>query len=285
MIAADENNDRPIGPDGQGKPPRPRADARRFAGTGQYPQGLIIGLDVGSTTVKAVVVDPVTDEILWKDYQRHETKQQEKALAFLRAVEQAFPDVPRSAFRLSLTGTGGSSLTRHVGGHFVQEVNALSQAVERFYPEVQSVIELGGQDAKIIIFRYDPHTKRKKKIPSMNDKCAGGTGAVVDKISAKLRVPPDQLCDMPYDGVRLHPMATALVRVVEVGATPSRVFPRDPSAPPARVGAELRSSGTVQIDNTQRRQLQEQLAATLGDNIAKLFYRHERPYLLESEGQ
>ena len=69
------------------------------------------------------------------------------------------------------------------------------------------MIELGGQDAKIIIFKKDPETGRKKKIPSMNDKCAGGTGAVIDKINAKLRIPADQLCQMGYKGLKLHPVA------------------------------------------------------------------------------
>ena len=94
-----------------------------------------------------------------------------------------------------------------MGAKFVQEVNAVSLAVERLYPECGSVIELGGQDAKIIIFKKDPETGRKKKIPSMNDKCAGGTGAVIDKINAKLRIPAEQLCEMGYQGMKLHPVA------------------------------------------------------------------------------
>ena len=69
------------------------------------------------------------------------------------------------------------------------------------------MIELGGQDAKIIIFKEDPETGRKKKIPSMNDKCAGGTGAVIDKINAKLRIPAEQLCEMGYKDIKLHPVA------------------------------------------------------------------------------
>ena len=105
------------------------------------------------------------------------------------------------------TGSGGAAIGRHLGAKFVQEVNAVSLAVEKLYPDVQSVIELGGQDAKIIIFKTDEDTGRKKKIPSMNDKCAGGTGAVIDKINAKLRIPPDRLGDMGYDGIRLHPVA------------------------------------------------------------------------------
>ena len=106
-----------------------------------------------------------------------------------------------------ITGSGGNGLGGYLGAKFVQEVNAVSLAVERLYPECGSVIELGGQDAKIIIFKKDPETGRKKKIPSMNDKCAGGTGAVIDKINAKLRIPSEQLCQMGYKGIKLHPVA------------------------------------------------------------------------------
>jgi predicted CoA-substrate-specific enzyme activase len=166
----------------------------------------MIGLDVGSTTAKAVVVDVAQDQILWQDYQRHETQQAEKVLEFLEAIETAFPDVPRSAIRLFVTGSGGAALVKHIGGKFVQEVNAVSLAVEKFHPEVQSVIELGGQDAKIIIFK-EISDGRKKKIPSMNDKCAGGTGAVIDKINAKLKIAPAKLPDMRYTGIAVHPVA------------------------------------------------------------------------------
>jgi predicted CoA-substrate-specific enzyme activase len=185
---------------------RPTVVVQPFAGTQDYPQGLMIGLDVGSTTVKAVVIDPVHDTILWQDYQRHDTKQAEKALEFLERIEAAFPGVPPHAFRVFATGSGGGALVAHIGGKFVQEVNAVSLAVEKLYPEVQSVVELGGQDAKIIIFK-ETGENTKKKIPSMNDKCAGGTGAVIDKINAKLRIPAEKLCDMGYYGLALHPVA------------------------------------------------------------------------------
>ena len=168
--------------------------------------GLYIGLDVGSTTVKAVVVDATTDEILWRDYQRHDTKQPEKTLELLKEIEKQLP-VPYEKIRMFITGSGGNGMAKHMGAKFVQEVNAVSLAVEKLYPECGSVIELGGQDAKIIIFKEDPETGKKKKLPSMNDKCAGGTGAVIDKINAKLRIPPEQLCKMGYYGMKLHPVA------------------------------------------------------------------------------
>ena len=167
---------------------------------------LYVGLDVGSTTVKAVVVDPTTDEILWRDYQRHETKQPEMVLEFLTRIASDFPLSP-DRFRIFITGSGGSALAPRLGAKFVQEVNAVSLAVEKLYPQCGSVIELGGQDAKIIIFKDDHETGKKKKIPSMNDKCAGGTGAVIDKINAKLRIPVDELKDMGYTGIKIHPVA------------------------------------------------------------------------------
>jgi predicted CoA-substrate-specific enzyme activase len=167
----------------------------------------MIGLDVGSTTVKSVVLDAATDEILWQDYQRHDTKQPEKCLEFLKRFDQEIDGFKAENSRMFITGSGGSGLTKFLGAKFVQEVNAVSLAVEKLYPECGSVIELGGQDAKIIIFKEDPETGRKKKIPSMNDKCAGGTGAVIDKINAKLRIPAEELCNMGYKGLKLHPVA------------------------------------------------------------------------------
>lgn len=168
---------------------------------------LYIGFDVGSTTVKAVVMDIDEDKILWSDYQRHDTKQPEKSLELLKAIESTVGKDALEGARIFITGSGGSGIGRHLGAKFVQEVNAVSLAVEKFYPKTLSVIELGGQDAKIIVFKEDPETGKKKKIPSMNDKCAGGTGAVIDKINAKLRIPAEQLCKMGYVGRKLHPVA------------------------------------------------------------------------------
>src|SRR5919201_6535132 len=167
---------------------------------------LLVGIDVGSTTVKAVAVDAATDQIVWSDYQRHETKQPEKTLEFLGRLEAEL-GISHDTCRMFITGSGGSNLAPLIGAKFVQEVTAVSLAVEKLHPEVHSVIELGGQDAKIIVFKPDPESGRKKKIPSMNDKCAGGTGAVIDKINAKLKIPVDELCDQGYDGIKLHKVA------------------------------------------------------------------------------
>ena len=107
---------------------------------------LAIGMDVGSTTVKATVVDPQTKEILWSDYQRHHTKQPEKVLEMLEQIMAALPDQPKDAWRIFVTGSGASPLAPSTGGKFVQEVNAVTLAVEHKHPDVLSVIELGGQE-------------------------------------------------------------------------------------------------------------------------------------------
>src|SRR5579864_7697740 len=166
----------------------------------------LVGLDVGSTTVKATVLNAATDEILWQDYQRHETKQPEKTLEFLRRIESEV-GVSSNNTRMFVTGSGGGVLAELIGAKFVQEVTAVALAVEKQHPEVYSVIELGGQDAKIIVFKDDNESGRKKKIPSMNDKCAGGTGAVIDKINGKLKIPAQQLSEQGYHGIKLHKVA------------------------------------------------------------------------------
>jgi predicted CoA-substrate-specific enzyme activase len=169
-------------------------------------QQFLVGLDVGSTTVKAIVVDAATDKTIWQDYQRHETRQPEKVLEFLRRMEED-TGIGAGNTRIFVTGSGGGTIAEMIGAKFVQEVHAVSLAVEKLHPEVYSVIELGGQDAKIIVFKDDEETGRKKKIPSMNDKCAGGTGAVIDKINAKLKIPAVELANQGYHNIKLHKVA------------------------------------------------------------------------------
>ena len=167
---------------------------------------LVAGIDVGSTTVKAVVLDPESDAVLWKDYRRHDTRQLEMLLDFLRRMEAEAGISPDNC-RVFMTGSGGIMFADLIGAKFVQEVLAAALMVERHCPEAASFVEIGGQDAKIVILRRDPETGRIKKVPSMNDKCAGGTGAVIDKISKKLGIPLCDLAQLHYGGIRLHPVA------------------------------------------------------------------------------
>jgi predicted CoA-substrate-specific enzyme activase len=168
---------------------------------------LAIGMDVGSTTVKAVVVDPVTKAILWSDYQRHHTKQPEYVMSMLGAILGAFPDHPAGGWRMFLTGSGAAPLCAPTGGKFVQEVNAVTLAVEHLHPDVGSVIELGGQDAKIIMFKKDEKTGEKTPNASMNDKCASGTGATIDKCFLKVNAPPELVTSLHFDDSKLHHVA------------------------------------------------------------------------------
>ncbi len=168
---------------------------------------LVIGMDVGSTTVKAVVIDPETKAILWHDYQRHNTKQPEKVLEFLRRIEEAFPQNPPESFRMFLTGSGSGPMAPPTGGKFVQEVNAVTIAVEHKHPDVLSVIELGGQDAKIIMFKEDKNTGQKTAGTSMNDKCASGTGATIDKCMIKVGAEAGFANQLHFADDKLHHVA------------------------------------------------------------------------------
>ncbi len=221
------------------------------AETPQYPDlrtdPVMIGIDVGSTTVKAAVVDPVTRKILWADYQRHMTKQAEKVAELLTRIGQDFPRLPPGAIRCFITGSGAGPLQKPIGAKFVQEVNAVTLAVEELHPDVGSVVELGGQDAKIIIFKEakakveasvpaaapapadaaatdeESHAeghwrseetetaevtrKNKTAIASMNDKCASGTGATIDKCFLKVGMPAEEACQLRFDDSKLHHVA------------------------------------------------------------------------------
>ncbi|NUP06657.1 MAG: CoA activase [Polyangiaceae bacterium] len=168
---------------------------------------LVIGIDVGSTTVKAVALDPTNLEILWSDYQRHQTKQPEKVLELLEDIAASFPASDASKWRVFMTGSGAMPLCPPLGAKFVQEVNAVTLAVEKLHPDVRSVIELGGQDAKIIMFNVDPTTGERTASPSMNDKCASGTGATIDKCMIKVGLPPELAVQVHFDDSKLHHVA------------------------------------------------------------------------------
>jgi activator of 2-hydroxyglutaryl-CoA dehydratase/predicted nucleotide-binding protein (sugar kinase/HSP70/actin superfamily) len=194
------------------RPLRPGIIARKtcFSGenrlippaAGQYR----VGLDVGSTTVKAVVVNAQTAEVLWQDYRRHDTRLAEMTLDFLHRAEREVGISPANA-RIFITGSGGNRLAPIIGAKPVQEVLAACLEVGRVCPKAGSMVEVGGQDAKIVIFKRESADGQVKKIPSMNDKCAGGTGAVIDKISRKLGISERELSRLRYSGIRLHPVA------------------------------------------------------------------------------
>ncbi|MDA3808969.1 MAG: acyl-CoA dehydratase activase-related protein [Spirochaetaceae bacterium] len=185
------------------------------------------GLDVGSTTVKAVVMDE-NNNIIWKRYERHNTRQSELVRDFLIEIIETY-----SFYKLSLyiTGSGGRALASVLNAVYVQEVNALSFAVETRHPDAGSVIELGGQDAKVIIWKEDKKGN-KSSISFMNDKCAGGTGATIDKIFSKIGLPMEQARQVQLKGQSLHHIAakcgvfaeTDVVGLVKAGVNKEEIF-------------------------------------------------------------
>jgi predicted CoA-substrate-specific enzyme activase len=153
-----------------------------------------------------VVRSAETGENLLLDYCRHESRQAETVL---RALQQAKSKlgIADGNLRLFMTGSGGQKLAELLGARFVQEVAAVTQAVENSYPEVRSVIELGGQDAKMIFFQEGDLRGRRKKIATMNDKCAGGTGVVIEKIAAKLHISSSDLVTQSYEDAQIYSVA------------------------------------------------------------------------------
>jgi activator of 2-hydroxyglutaryl-CoA dehydratase/predicted nucleotide-binding protein (sugar kinase/HSP70/actin superfamily) len=190
-----------------------------------YAGPLVIGIDVGSTTVKAAVVEPATKDILWSDYRRHNTRQPEEVLAFLIQIGNAFPNVVREHIRIFMTGSGSGPIAPLVGAKYVQEVNAVTLAVERLHPDAGSVVELGGQDAKIVIFKVNKDTGARQAQTSMNDKCASGTGATIDKCMIKIGMAADEVATLHFADDKLHHVAakcgvfaeTDIVNLVKTG--------------------------------------------------------------------
>lgn len=193
---------------------------------------MFIGIDVGSTTVKCVVVDESDLRIKWCRYERHETRQAEKLVEMLEALQHDFADHAVEDFSAFITGSGAGPLAEPLGARFVQEVNAVTLAVERLHPEVNSVVELGGQDAKVILFKETAETGERQVVTSMNDKCASGTGATIDKCVLKVGMAPDELSALAFDPVKLHHVAakcgvfaeTDIVNLIKSGVPSGEVM-------------------------------------------------------------
>ncbi len=163
----------------------------------------VVGIDVGSTTVKAVAV--ADGAVVWRDYQRHNTKQAEKVLDFLRRIADECGLAPECD-RVFFTGSGAGLIAPLVGGKVIQEVVAVAAAVEKLHPEVYFVSEIGGEDMKTIFFK--PSAGGKGKQVYMQSACSGGTGTFIEKTARKLQIAPEALAQMPYDGLSLHKISS-----------------------------------------------------------------------------
>ena len=156
-----------------------------------------IGIDIGSTTVNVVLLDD-QDNTLFKTYERHMSKVREKTAEMLRLLE---PKLEGQEVQVAITGSAGLGVAKAAGLEFVQEVFATAGAVERFIPDTDVVVELGGEDAKIIFFTGGLEER-------MNGSCAGGTGAFIDQMATLLNVTPDELNQLSEHYEKLYSIAS-----------------------------------------------------------------------------
>ena len=157
-----------------------------------------IGLDIGSTTIKIAVLDDA-GTLLFSKYQRHYSQIAARFLELHRELMTKFPTL-RTA-RLAISGSAGIGIAESCGIQFVQEVFAEKICTEKLHPGTDAVIELGGEDAKILFLgrHFDAR---------MNDSCAGGTGAFIDQMAALLHVEPNQLNELAQQATTSYTIAS-----------------------------------------------------------------------------
>ena len=156
-----------------------------------------LGIDVGSTTVKTVIAD-ADGKILYSKYQRHLSKIKETVTDQLKIIKADFPD---DRFSVCITGSAGLGLAESAEIPFVQEVHSAFLAVKKKYPDADAVIELGGEDAKIIFLTGGVEQR-------MNGSCAGGTGAFIDQMATLLGVSADELDELSLRSQKVYPIAS-----------------------------------------------------------------------------
>lgn len=166
---------------------------------------LRVGLDIGSTTVKAVVLDQTDalDGVLFSDYRRHHANVRATVAGLLEDIhkELVARDRGDEPIRLAITGSGGLALVDNLHVPFVQEVIAETRAIDQEYPQADVIIELGGEDAKITYLKPTPEQR-------MNGSCAGGTGAFIDQMATLLDTDAAGLNDMAKSYETLYPIAS-----------------------------------------------------------------------------
>lgn len=160
-----------------------------------------IGVDAGSTTVKFVVLDVETNKVAFSSYQRH--------FADIRScIERQLKEMTATLgndakYSVCLTGSAGIGLSERSGLPFVQEVLASSMAMKELDKTDFTLIDLGGEDAKMVFFH-----KEKSPDIRMNGSCAGGTGAFIDQMATLLNIQPKEMSDEACNYKQLYPIAS-----------------------------------------------------------------------------
>ena len=158
---------------------------------------LRIGIDIGSTTVKVVVLDE-DNKLLFRSYERNYSKARERACETLNSIKELLSG---KDVKLVITGSAGLGVAKAGGIDFVQEVYATAAAVTQYYPDTDAVIELGGEDAKIIFFGGALEER-------MNGSCAGGTGAFIDQMATLMNVSVNELDALSLNHEKIYPIAS-----------------------------------------------------------------------------
>lgn len=158
---------------------------------------LSLGIDIGSTTVKTVIAD-ADGNIIYSKYQRHLSKVKETVTDQLKIIRA---DYPEDVFTVCITGSAGLGLANSAEIPFVQEVHSAFIAVRKKFPDADAVIELGGEDAKIIFLTGGVEQR-------MNGSCAGGTGAFIDQMATLLGITADQLDELSLRAKKIYPIAS-----------------------------------------------------------------------------
>ena len=160
-------------------------------------QCLKMGIDIGSTTVKVVVIDNKND-ILFSKYERHFSEIKKTMIKLLKEAYEKLGDV---SFCAMLTGSGGVSIATSLDIPFIQEVVATAKAIETAAPKTDVAIELGGEDAKIIYFSNGIEQR-------MNGVCAGGTGSFIDQMASLLQTDASGLNELAKNYKVIYPIAS-----------------------------------------------------------------------------
>ena len=158
---------------------------------------LRIGIDIGSTTVKVVLLDE-QNKLLFRSYERHYSKARERAAETLRSLADRLAG---RQVRIVITGSAGLGVAKAAEIDFVQEVYATAAAVNQYIPDTDAVIELGGEDAKIIFFGGALEER-------MNGSCAGGTGAFIDQMATLMNVSVNELDSLSLKHEKIYPIAS-----------------------------------------------------------------------------
>lgn len=161
-----------------------------------------LGIDIGSTTVKVVLTEPNDGRVVFTDYRRHGAAQTETLLNILSSLPRNFLDDEVYA---SVCGSGAKPIASALGIPYIQEVIANAKAISRLYPQVNTAVELGGQDAKVVFFSRNNVTGAcEVSDMRMNGSCAGGTGAFIDEIATLLKVPPEGFESLAAAGTQVY---------------------------------------------------------------------------------